>query len=163
MKYKKKPFPCGFIINTLIFLSLFIYLLYQYIYGTAISNEDENFLIALIFLGLGVFVLFAVTIREIKNHYKILRFMQEDKYVLCTQFKSKIIVVRNRKKHSKRRYSRTEGLIEDGQGNTRKIESARYTIGCNPFEDGRTEIIVFIDIDDPRSPYYMYPYSDSKN
>lgn len=146
--------------GTLIFLSLFIFLLYQYIYGTAIPNEDGNFLIALIFLGFGVFVLFAVTIREIKNHYKILGFMQADKYVLCTQFESRIIVERDRKKHSTHRYSRTEGLIEDGQGNTRKIESARYTIGCNPFEDGRTEIIVFIDIDDPRSPYYMYPYRD---
>ena len=99
---------------------------------------------------------FAEMIKNIKNRNAILRFMREDKYIICKNFKH-ITRISDDAYDDDETYSITEAIIMDSNGHERLIESERYAQNKNPFDDNRDSIKIFIDINDPKSPYYMIP------
>ena len=163
MTYKKKPFPLNSIFYSTLFIFFDLYTFYVYDCGKATDN-GTLLLFVIIMTTLAV-ALSVCAIIEIIKHFIILGYMRDDKYIICTNFKSGIEEVHSMDADGDpdtSAYSVTFAEIIDGRGEVRKLKSERYSINHNPFEDGRTEIKVFIDIDKPHSPYYMYPYSDKE-
>lgn len=95
-------------------------------------------------------------IKNIRNRNAILRFMKEDKYILCKTFKHRT-EINDDAYDDEEVYSVTEAIISDQNGHERIVTSERYSYNKNPFNNGRDSIKIFIDINDPKSPYYMLP------
>ena len=159
MNYKKKPFPfnCILALPILLFMDAVVYMFMR---SSQDTTNSSMILPVMAFFNIAFVVIATISI---KQHFQILELMREDKYIICTDFESHIETEYSNDSDghsSAHRYSVTYGKITGNDGKLRILKSQHFAVNKNPFEDGRTEIKVFIDIDNPRSPYYMYPYSD---